>query len=492
MGLFDSWKKKNRQETEEVFETASEEKVSKGIFENPADFVCEIKDVLPLKEQGSMIIGEVLHGELTPDSKVAYTGENGRAILNCTVEAIEQAGMRVKKAAACFMGTIGPVFAFIIKEFAPNAFQKGNYLYQQAPEDKELTELQKAYEANRLTRERKAELTVLAEKEELTAEEIASISIQDIIYVLYLNSMNAKQANVAEDEEHPLKKKEKQVYENLLECLRKQDEVYMTFDKATNFPFLNQGLVDIYTKREYAELAVMYYAEQFRQLEVRALKPMPTKESKEAPAYVLMYYLGMGRIMVDNGQSRALISRDALLPPPDYSKLQPAQRPAENQALRLHMLDFFQEARWQVNYEKRAEVLKAKEEAMLLEVSKGRFMIPMKYDGMQLKAGENQIKIKPDTQLMFAAIKNPAGESYTPIFTDMPEFGKMYPNGEWAAIVIPFEEAVRISRGKGLVINPVGENLVLNEKAIDGVRECVKKAEEAAKESNEDGEETEQ
>ncbi len=493
MGLFNSWKKKGKQEDESL-EDVQEAAVSaaNGIFGNPADFVCEIKEVLPLKDQGSVVVGEVLYGELASGSKVAYTTENGRAIFNCTVKAIEQANVKVKKAAACYFGIAGPIFSFVIPEFAPNAFQKGNYLYQQAEEGKELTELQKKYEECRLSQERKQELTELAKKQELTQEEIDALSIQEMIFTLYTNRVIGQLAGAGNDPEHPMKKKETMLYDAMLSRVRNAEEIYMLYNKETNYPFINLGMVDIFSKREYAELAVMYYAEQFRNLEVRAMKPMPTRDAKEAPVLILLYYLGLERIMLDNGLSRAMLQRGALLPPPDYSKLAPNQTPVENPVLRSRILDFFQEVRWKVNYEGRAEAVKAKEDAMLKEIASARFMVPMKYEGMSLKPGENQLKIKPDTRLMFAAIKNNEDESFSPAFTDMPEFGKLYSDGEWAGMALPFKEVVRLAAGKGIVINPAGENLVLNPKAVEAVMNRVKELEEqTSQEAAEAEEETE-
>ncbi len=488
MGLFNSWKKKDKQE-EELLKDVREEAVSVGVFGNPADFVCEIKEVLPLKDHGSVVLGEVLYGEVTPGSKVAYTTENGRAILNCTVQAIEQTNVKVKKASACYFGVAGPIFSFVIPEFAPNAFQKGNYLYQKAEEEKELTEIQKKYEECRLSRERKQELTAFAGQAEFTQEKIDALSIQEMIFTLYTNRVLGQQAGAGNDPEHPMKKKETMLYDSMLARIRNAEEIYMLYNKDTNYPFVNLGMVDMFSKREYAELAVMYYAEQFRNLEVRAMKPMPTRDAKEAPILILLYYLGLERIMLDNGFSRAMVQRSALLPPPDYSKLAPNQVPVENPQLRSKILDFFQEIRWKVNYEGRPEVARAKEDAMLKEIAAARFMVPMKYEGMSLKPGENQLKIKQDTKLMFAAVKNNEGEAFSPAFTDMPEFGRLYSDGEWAGMALPFAEVVRLAAGKGIVINPAGENLVLNPKAVEAVLNRVKELEEQASQENAEAEE---
>ena len=97
-----------------------------------------------------------------------------------------------------------------------------------------------------------------------------------------------------------------------------------------------------------------------------------------------------------------------------------------------------------------------------------------------------QIVFDKDTKLMFAAIKNTAGETFTPVFTDFLELGKMYQPKDWGAAVISILDAIRINKGEGIAINPAGENLILKEKAIAALTEIMeqqkrqREAEEAA------------
>ena len=162
MGIFDSFKKKAKQAENQGYNPAEEASSQRQeiIVLNcrPQDFQYEIQDVFALKEQGCVLIGEVLNGEVTPGQKVSYLDKNGRKIFNCTIEAIEQNNIKMKKAAACHMGLYGPIFALLIKDFASNAFQKGNYLFLEAEEGVEMTPLQKAYDACRMTAERRKEL----------------------------------------------------------------------------------------------------------------------------------------------------------------------------------------------------------------------------------------------------------------------------------------------------------------------------------------------
>ncbi|MDE7326474.1 MAG: SseB family protein, partial [Lachnospiraceae bacterium] len=418
------------------------------VFWNRGDFAFEILKVLAYKEQGSVLIGRALSGQLLSGEKAAYTDRDGRAVFHCTVGSIEQSGFKAKKASVCQFGLLGPTFTFIIPDFAPNAFKEGNFLYQKLEEGEELSPVLKAFESCRLTVAREEEIRRVMEEgmsgemvsleQDVVKQLCEDYSVQEMIFALtYLRDMGNRAKEAGENEtKESLKAKADAIYRTMLEKLRGLDKVYLTIDKNTNYPFYNGGFVDVYTKEEYAKLAVLYYGEQFRELEVRALpvsnaQLLRPEEGKplaaQMPAFVLFFYLGMERVLLDNGLFRAALSRGDVLPPPDFSDKPAAAVPITNPSLRTRMIDFFGEARWKVNYEKRGEVLRAKEHVMLTEVAKAKFLIPMKYEGAaKPEPGTNQIVFNKDTNLMFAAGKNTAGESYTPIFTDFVELGKMY------------------------------------------------------------------
>lgn len=123
---------------------------------------------------------------------------------------------------------------------------------------------------------------------------------------------------------------------------------------------------------------------------------------------------------------------------------------------------------------------------MLAETVNAKFLIPMKYEGkVQQKPGTNRLLFDKNTKLMFATLKNAAGETYTPVFTDFTELGKMYQPKEWGAAVISIHDAIGINKGSGIVVNPAGENLVLKDKAMEAVKEIAaqQKQEEEDKKS---------
>lgn len=502
MGLFSFGKKKAGQTHEDVemVEEEGRKPSLEGRFWSREDFAFEIQRVLPYKEQGSALIGRVHSGELLPDTKLSYTDKNGRAVFNCTVGSIEQNGIKAKKASACQFGLYGPTFTLIIPDFAPNAFAEKNFLHQKASEGK-FSPLLEAFEHCRLSQEREDQICNEIEAKE--EEAYKDYSVQEMIFALTHIRDMGNISKSQESEQNTWKEISKALYQKMLEKLRGLNKVYLTIDKNTNYPFLNNGFVDVYTREEYAQLAVLFYQEQFRELEVRAMPVLGAELLKQEegkplaaqlPAFVLLYYLGMENILLDDGLYRVALSRGDVLPPPDHKGKPEIAVPVTNPALRRRILDFFGEARWKVNYEKRAAVLQAKERAMLTETIKAKLLIPMKYEGAAQPApGTHQIVFDKDTKLMFAAIKNPAGETFTPVFTDFLELGKMYQPKDWGAAVISIQDAIRINKGEGIAINPAGENLILREKAIAALTEIVeqqkqqREAEASAQETKTEG-----
>lgn len=456
---------------------------------HPGDVFFEILNVLPNKEQGAKLMGKLIAGELEPGQKVSYLDEEGKRVFDCTVDVIEQNGHPLKKATSCCFGMLGPLYSFTVS-IAPSAFQKGNHLYMAPEEGREISPVQAAFEACRLSAQEEEAVQEKLEVRELADSDINSLSIQETVYAL---TYARERENVCTEEKQKegWREKGKRLYPALLDKIKTADSVYVTFDKATGFPFWNNGMVDVYSKKEFAELAVLYYREFFRELEVQEMRvlpvPMPgnvppADMDKRIPAFSMFYYLGMERVMIDDGFYRALIGRGDILPPPDYSNIPAQQVPVTNPVLRSRMLDFFGEARWKVNYEKRGEILKAKENAMLGALADAKLLVPMRYEGVAGDPQKTSPVFEKGAKLTFAAIRNVDGESFTPVFTDFAEFGKLYPAKEWGAMAVSIQDAISLNKASGITVNPVGENLVLKEKAIEAIKSIIEKK-KAAEES---------
>ena len=61
----------------------------------------------------------------------------------------------------------------------------------------------------------------------------------------------------------------------------------------------------------------------------------------------------------------------------------------------------------------------------------------------------------------------------------------MYQPKDWGAAVVSISDVIGINKGDGIVVNPMGENLILKEKAIGAVKEIVEALKENARKAKE-------
>ena len=61
----------------------------------------------------------------------------------------------------------------------------------------------------------------------------------------------------------------------------------------------------------------------------------------------------------------------------------------------------------------------------------------------------------------------------------------MYQPRDWGAAVVSISDVIGINKGDGIVVNPMGENLILKEKAIGAVKEIVEALKENARKAKE-------
>ena len=74
--------------------------------------------------------------------------------------------------------------------------------------------------------------------------------------------------------------------------------------------------------------------------------------------------------------------------------------------------------------------------------------------------------------------------SFTPVFTDWTELEKIYPKDKWNGLVLSFDEAMSLNKEMGIVVNPLGENLIMNQQSFD----ALKAREDAGKNKTTEGE----
>ncbi len=310
-----------------------------------------------------------------------------------------------------------------------------------------------------VTAERKNEIGDMIYDDDIPAETLKFLSNQELLFLLTALEVFQKTAPLPGFE-----KNHRKVYNEILGRVRDSEMLYVLYDVTTGYPFIDHGFANVYFEKEIAETAARLYFNQFRKVIVREIKvenPDDTSAVKRG-FFDYLYYVGIENIFVDNGAYRARFKRNEIVAAPgDWNKTEDNKNPI-NPALNFAMLDFLEELRWPVNYEKRDEVVKAKEMRMLSLIRNGRFIIPMQHEGPVEVMEDGMMKFNKDTKFKFLVIKTKDEKQFLPVFTDAIEFSKKLHGSEWNAAVFTYQDILKFVQDKeGITINPDGQSVVL-------------------------------
>lgn len=309
-----------------------------------------------------------------------------------------------------------------------------------------------------VTAERKDEIGAMIYLEEIPQDSLKFLSGQEILFLLTTLEAFNKKAPLPEFE-----KNRRTVYNELLARVRDAEKLYVLYDNATGYPFIDHGFANIYFEKEIADKAVEMFDKQFRKLSNREC-PVEVKgpDGRTSSFFDFLYYIGIDNLIVDNGAYRARFKRNEIVANPfDWGEQSKDPAPV-NPTLNFALLDFVGEMKWPVKYEKRQEVLQAKEMRMLSQIRAARFIVPMQHEGPAEVGEKGQIKLTKDTKIKFLVMKTADGKQFLPIYTDGMEFRKFPKLGEWNVGVFAYQDILKFIQDKdGIRINPEGVGIVI-------------------------------
>ena len=130
--------------------------------------------------------------------------------------------------------------------------------------------------------------------------------------------------------------------------------LYIAYDKNTKYPYLDfQGRAWIFSEKEFADKAEEYFNKEETFLQMKELINLNVMNE-----FGKLHYLGIEKVIIDNGQYNIEINRNDILPPPDYSNIPARKIPVMNPKLQFAMIYFFQYAYSGKNYKNKAEVIR--------------------------------------------------------------------------------------------------------------------------------------
>ncbi len=323
--------------------------------------------------------------------------------------------------------------------------------------------------------EKKDEIGAMIYEEEIDPEYVKGLSGQELLFLLTaLEVFNKKAALPGFEKNHRL------IYNEVLRRVRDAEYLFVLYDQSTGYPFIEQGFANVYFEQELAEKAAEIFNKQFRKVAARKcqIEDPNYKGGGKFGFFDYLYYIGIENLLVDNGGYRARFKRNEIVAAPgEWSGAERRPEPV-NSALNFAMIDFLEEVRWPVKYEKRDDILRAKEMRMLSLIRGAQLLVPTQHEGPTEVDENGRIKIGKDTKLKFMVVKTKDEKQFLPVYTDPFEFAKQGVTKDWNAGVFRYQDVIRfIQDREGLVINPLGQSVVLTKDRIMALEVAGKQAE---------------
>lgn len=307
--------------------------------------------------------------------------------------------------------------------------------------------------------DRRDEVGTMLFSGKLNPDTLRFLSLQELLL-----AMTALEAWQGQDLLPQPEEQKRKLFNEVINRIRDAKQMFVLYDLATGYPFIESGSALMYLEQEKAAYAVKLYGTQNRMLAIRQVTGEGGEEAEGGSRtfFDYLYFLGIGYCILDNGLYRVRFARTQIVAEPGDWGEQKGRLPDNGPAV-YAMLEFLQELRWRVGYAQRAEVLKAKEERMIQLLKQARFIVPTKPEGPTEVLDNGLIRVDNRTRVQFPMMQGPNGEQFQPVFTDGIEFAKRFAGGGWLGGVYTMEGLSKIATDKtGIVVNPDGERLLLN------------------------------
>lgn len=445
-----------------------------------------IEDSFGLKDTaGAVATGRLKRGRFAPGTRAVCLDAEGTPVCSCRIEGIEQGTQIMKLATSDAKGTYGNHYGLklggVVKAqlpaegtLVPETEERLDYLEShpitlqpQSSGQKMMTyedAMEELNDGGPLGEKREEELAPMLEETQLDQEELGKLNIQECIYLLCTLQRTAGERN-----DPFYKEKGDLLYTTILGKLANAPTLYLVMNEDTNVPFIIGDSVDVYSTLDRAMRAVEFYRKQHYHLYVKEVPLDNSGLPGSLSLFAWLFYLGMERILVDNGAYKAMIKRSDLCSIEEVASEGGLEVPVVNPGLRFSMADFLEETRWQVSYNGRRDNLEAKAERLTERLKKSKLLVPIRYEDM--KQGTDPVSLVGKKNLNLPMAETEEGTKYLPVFTDWIEFQGSYAKEEWGVIALPMAEIMRAVEEEGIVINPLTENLALDAESLTELKE---------------------
>lgn len=249
------------------------------------------------------------------------------------------------------------------------------------------------------------------------------------------------------------------------------EHLFVIFSVGTKLPFVTCDEEDFtdqiwtFVEEEKAKHYVNVRRENYQDI----LAIVKVEGDKMLQFFSGLFYYGIDTIMFQEEERLTGIPLDKLVRRPDFSKIPEEKRPLFNPQMQLSGIHFMQEMN---RRERNARALREYEEEMAVNIVRSHFLMPHELEGdTPLPDGSN---------IRIPCVTNKEGQMFQPIFTDFQELARFDREKKFRVIMVEFKKIQQaIGREvKGIVINPMGLNIILLADKIPALIERFEPAEQ--------------
>ncbi len=323
-----------------------------------------------------------------------------------------------------------------------------------------------------LSPERKEEVGSLAFEPKLKYASIQDLTLQELLFLLTTIILFNQEAELENFEAN-----RRLVYNEMLNRIRGAEKIYVLFDGATGYPFLDGGFAGIYLEKEKADLAAGLYKAQFRNVRVEERSTGGYENGVVKKGFFdYLFYLGIQRVAIDNGFYRGMFAPGDIVAAPDWQGS--AEGSLRNPALNFDILNFLGELRWPVNFPEKKAAIANLQMKVMMSLRQAKFLVPIYYEVMGDEQGK--VSLPADKPLPAPSIRGPENKSFLPVFTDGIEYNRRYGKEKaWKPAVLQYPQILKAVRNlDGIVVNDGGMKLVVRTADMDGLEKALREAAE--------------
>lgn len=262
------------------------------------------------------------------------------------------------------------------------------------------------------------------------------------------------------------------LYSRIVKEICTADKLWIAFSRVSNNCFIGnengKAAVYIFSKKQF-------YEKFYDHIKEKGYEIMSIQNNKEHRMmfFADLYRSGFEVLVIDNGQTYLKINLLDIIE-------KPAEQTGDNKDVnRITNKTLMRTACWFMQENARIPANDRMWKLLFTEIFSAKYIVPSETEKLRTgKVKRGMIKPKKNSEVSFPLLTNSEGKSFYPFFTDWNEYRKFDPQGHFTLLAAGFEDFQKFSgTADGIVINPFGLNLILNDDMLKDIKKVSADAE---------------